>query len=292
MLQPHNPTINHLGLVAGEGHLPLAIATDAMARGIPVTALCLQGQNVHALAQATGRKAWRITPGLLAQNIALARQLGLTHLVFAGKVNKWVLFRNPRLDAMAVNALKQLWPLNDDGIMVHLLDLLAQHGFTVWPQAMFLSPLMIGPGQLTGKPLTTAQWQDVDYGFTLAKHSGAMDIGQTVVVQNGMALAIEAIEGTDQCLLRAGKWGKKRAGAVVVKVAKPAQDDRFDLPTVGVRTLKRMKQAGLSILATEAYRTLYLDQAAMVQYAQSNGIVVVSVEANNLPPATVLEAVK
>jgi UDP-2,3-diacylglucosamine hydrolase len=279
VLTPIQPEqIDHLCLVAGEGELPLAIVADALQRGIPVTAFCLQGSNQQALAKATGQKAWRITPGALRQNMALAQQLGLRHLVFAGKVNKWLLFRNPRLDAMALQALQQLWPLNDDGIMLKLLGLLEQHGFTVWPQALFLRQLMIGPMQLAGPPLTPLQQQDITYGFKLAKHVGAMDIGQTVVVQNGMALAIEAIEGTDQCLLRAGKWGKKRAGAVVVKVAKPAQDNRFDLPTVGVRTLKRMKQAGLTTLATEAYQTLYLDAPAMARYAQANGLTLVSAE--------------
>jgi UDP-2,3-diacylglucosamine hydrolase len=272
--------IDHLLLVAGEGDLPCVVAKDAVSRGIQTTAFCLHPGNKRTLETITGQKAHSITPGLMQQNLDLAHQLGVTDLVFAGKVNKWLLLKNPRLDALAVNSLRQLWPRNDDAVMVKLIELIANHGLTVWPQSLFLSALRLKAGQLSRLAPSDTQWQDIHFGFELAKQMGRLDVGQTVVVQHGMALAIEAIEGTDQCLLRAGKWSRKGTGAVVVKVAKPEQDERFDMPTVGLRTLKRMKQAGLSVLATEALQTLYLEIAPMQRFADRHGLVLVSVAAD------------
>jgi UDP-2,3-diacylglucosamine hydrolase len=276
VLAHQQQSLTQLCLIAGEGHLPCHVAADAVAKGIAVTAFCLQNGNRAELERITGQKTYAIKPGLLQYNIDLAARLGLANIVFAGKVNKWLLLKNPQLDKLALTSLRKLWPRNDDNIMLALIQLLSDLGLTIWPQAMFLGRLMIGPNQLGPHAPTAAHWDDVAFGFNLARHMGALDVGQTVVVQNGMALAIEAIEGTDQCLLRAGKQTKKRAGAVVVKVAKPNQDPRFDIPTVGVRTLKTMHKAGLSVLATQAHQTLYLDADAMAQYAAQHGLVIVS----------------
>jgi UDP-2,3-diacylglucosamine hydrolase len=269
--------IQHIALVAGEGHLPLIVAQDAITKGMTVTALCLHPANRYALERLTGRKAYPISPGLLQHNINLATRLGVTDLVFAGKVNKWLLLKNPALDTLALHYLRQLWPRNDDALMLKLIDLLHDHGMTVWPQAMFLDSLRLGPGLLSQHSPSMQQQQDVQFGMRLAGQMGALDIGQTVVVQDGMVLAIEAIEGTDQCLLRSGQWSKKGSGAVVVKRAKPNQDERFDMPTVGLRTLKYMKKAGLTMLATHAGHTLYLDADAMTMFANRHGLILQSV---------------
>jgi UDP-2,3-diacylglucosamine hydrolase len=271
-----------LCLAAGEGHLPLMVAEDARRKGWHVVAFCLQESNRKQLAAVTGQPTYRIHPGMMAQNIALAKSLGLGQVVFAGKVNKWVLLRQPRLDAMALSYLRQLWPRNDDGVMHKIIECLADEGMQILPQAQFLGALRLPTQCLTHQTPTAAHWQDIAYGYTLAKQMGAMDVGQTVVVQHGMALAIEAIEGTDRCLIRAGQLGQARAGAIVVKVAKPGQDQRFDLPTVGLRTLRVMHKAGLSVLATEANETLYLEAPAMADYANRHGLVVVSFDSTQL----------
>ncbi|MFN8614584.1 MAG: UDP-2,3-diacylglucosamine diphosphatase LpxI [Vampirovibrionales bacterium] len=277
--QPNSP----LGLVAGWGQLPVSVVEQALEWGYSVVAFCLSDDNTKALAKA-GAVVERMTPGLLADNFAMARRYGITHGVFAGKVNKWVLLRNPKLDAKALATLKMLRERSDDGLMLALIEILAEEGFSILPQTAFLQSHFLSPGCFTQRALTEAEWSDVAYGFALAKGMGGLDVGQTVVIHQGMALAVEAIEGTDECLKRAGElahkgWLKKlihpQAGGVVVKVAKPNQDPRFDVPTVGLKTLQTLKKAGLKVLAAEAHQTFFLEPEAMVAYANRHGLSIV-----------------
>jgi DUF1009 family protein len=225
-----------------------------------------------------------LPPGLLAENIARGHRHNIRYAAFAGKVNKWLLLRNPKLDAKALVALQKLRERSDDGMMLAIIELMAAEGFEILPQTEFLQSHFLAQGCLTKRGLTELEWADVAYGFGLAKGMGALDVGQTVVVHQGMALAVEAIEGTDECLKRAGDlankgWLKtfftKNNGGVVVKVAKPNQDPRFDVPTVGLKTLKTMKDAGLKVLAAEAHRTFFLEPEAMVTYANRHEMSIV-----------------
>lgn len=273
-----------LGLIAGEGSLPLHVAQNACKRGITVVPFMI-GRETGPLRELCGQTGHRISPGLLRHTIDLLVAEGITHLVFAGKVNKWILLRNPRLDDLAAEAIKTLVRLNDDAVMLWLVDLLEQRGMRVLPQSDFLESLFVPEQILTTRTPSEDEWRDAHYGFEIAREMGRLDIGQSIVAHAGMILAVEAIEGTDECLRRAGKLSGKRGG-VVVKVAKPEQDQRFDIPTVGLRTLKTMQRAGLHMLATEANRTLYLDAPDMIAYANRHKMILVSMtqEANNLSP--------
>jgi DUF1009 family protein len=270
-----------VGLIAGEGHLPLRVAENAVQQGVQVIPLCLSWGNRDGLKKITGKTPLAIAPGLWEKTFGLLTQHHIQHVVFAGKVNKWILFRDPRLDRRALSALASQLRRNDDALMLRIIDELAQVGMTVLPQTAFLQDCFVPPVVLSQRQPDPQDWEDIRAGFELAKTLGQVDVGQTVVMRQGMALALEAIEGTDACLLRAGKLANRRGG-VVVKVAKPNQDERFDVPSVGLRTLKTMRRAGLHCLATEANATFYLEQADMVTYANRYGLSLVSVDAAQL----------
>jgi DUF1009 family protein len=265
-----------LALIAGEGRLPKHVLSNALKAGWRVSVAQI-GQVGHGWlfkqsALVTLPKALKaqcvnvetFAPGLVEQNFRTLNQWGVTHLVFAGKVNKWMLMLDLRLDPLALSWLNSVRAKNDDALMLSLIEAAEAQGFKILPQTAFLQSLLLPEGQLSERPLTEQEQLDAQIGFKLAKTMGQLDVGQTVVVHNGMVLAVEAIEGTDECLKRAGKLARGKGG-VVVKVAKPGQDQRFDVPAVGLRTLKTMQKAGLKALVTEAEQTLYLDEPEAMQ---------------------------
>lgn len=276
------PKPRRLALIAGDGQLPCHVAKNAMAMGIEVIPFTLGRKNVDALKAITQHKPVSITPGLLRKNLALLREAQVQSIVFAGKVNKWVLLCDPRLDDLALEALRKMMRRSDDDLMLWLVDNLRNQGIEVLPQTLFLEQLFLAPGCLTQHQPNERMLQDIAFGYQMAKEMGRLDVGQTVVVKDGMLIAIEAIEGTDQCLKRTKDFIKGKGG-VAVKVAKPNQDQRFDVPTVGLKTLKRMKSVGLNVLATEANETLFLEPEEMVEYANRQGMVIYSITPDVLP---------
>ena len=160
--------------------------------------------------------------------------------------------------------------------MLKIVEQMEEIGITILDQTIFIKNLMVQKGLLTKKELTESQKQDIEYGFNIAKQMGGLDIGQSVVMKDRMILAIEAIEGTDRCIKRGGKLAKGK-NAVVVKVSKPAQDKRFDIPAVGLRTVKTMKKYGANVLALESGETIIADQEQMVKYANKHNITIVAI---------------
>ena len=207
------------------------------------------------------------------KNILESEQI--KQLTFIGKVSKSLVVRRPRFDSLAVEFLKQATRLNDDAIMLFLVAELAKLGITVLDQTIFIKNLMVPRGVLGKLQPTEAQLSDVEYGYKIAKEMGDLDIGQSVVIKDRMIMAIEAIEGTDKCIKRGCKLGKK--DAVVVKVAKPKQDKRFDIPAFGLRTLKTMKKYKAKLIAVEANETILVDAQKTIDYANKNGIIVMAV---------------
>jgi len=264
--------VTRIGLVAGEGELPLHVAKNARIQGIEVVPFMV-GKESGKLRDLCKHKGHRIVPGLVGRTLDMLVQEKISHIVFAGKVDKWVLLKDPRIDAIAVEALKQLSRNNDDAIMLWIIEQLAQRGIQVLPQADFLRELFLPERCLSQRTPDENELRDARYGFEIAKEMGRLDIGQTIVAYSGMILAVEAIEGTDECLKRAGKVSGRKGG-VVVKVAKPDQDQRFDIPTVGLRTLKTMRKAGLHMLVTEADRTLYLEPEEMAAFADRHKMII------------------
>ncbi|WP_303674505.1 LpxI family protein [Vampirovibrio chlorellavorus] len=268
--------VTRIGLIAGEGLLPRYVAKNARIQGIEVVPFIV-GKDNPKLRDLCKHKGHRIVPGLVRRTLDLITQERITHLVFAGKVDKWVLLKDPRIDDIAVEAIRQYARLNDDAVMLWIIEQLEQRGIQVLPQADFLRELFLPEKILTERQPTEADLRDARYGFEMAKEMGRLDIGQSIVVHSGMILAVEAIEGTDECLKRAGKLSGKKGG-VVIKVAKPDQDQRFDIPTVGLRTLKTMRKAGLHMLVTEANQTLYLEPEEMETYANRHNMIILSTQ--------------
>ncbi len=266
--------VTRIALVAGEGQLPMHVASNARVRGIEVVPF-LVGKDDAKLREMCKHKGHRIVPGLVRRTLDLMIQEKITHLVFAGKVDKWVLLKDPRIDDIAVEAIRQYSRLNDDAVMFWIIEQLEQRGIKVLPQAEFLKELFLKERLLTHRAPSEQEIRDARYGFEIAKEMGRLDIGQTIVAHSGMIIAVEAIEGTDECLKRAGQVSGRKGG-VVVKVAKPDQDQRFDIPTVGVRTLKTMRKAGLHMLVTEANQTLYLEPEEMISFANRHQMIILS----------------
>ena len=268
-------TLNKIqGLIAGNGELPVCLAKSAQRSGFDVIAVSLSPSNRKQLEKYCS-KVYSYGAGELQKIVATLHAENVKQLTFIGKVSKGMLFRNPRLDKRALKLIQNLKRLNDDGIMLSFINELDKENIEVLDQTIFIKDVLVTRGVLGNIQPTSTQTEDINYGFELAKEMGRLDIGQTVVVQNKMVLAVEAIEGTDKAIERGCKLGS--VGSVVVKVSKPKQDKRFDIPTVGMNTLRTMYRYGARVLAVEADETFIVEKSRMIKFADSRNIVVVAV---------------
>lgn len=262
------------GLVAGDGHLPVKMAQYAKENGFDVVAISLSADNCKQLKKYCS-KVYSVCPGEVLKTQKILETEGIKQLTFLGKVHKGLLLKRPKFDTKALEMVKNAIKLNDDEVMLAIVKELEGIGVTVLDQTIFIKNLMIPAGVLGKMNPTAAQMEDVNYGFALAKEMGKLDVGQSVVVKNKMIMAVEAIEGTDKCIIRGAKLSKN--GASVIKVSKPSQDKRFDIPTVGLRTLQTMKKHGANLLSVEANETIIVDQDKVIKFADKNNIVIMAV---------------
>ncbi len=262
------------GLIAGDGTLPVKMAQYAKENGFEVVCISLAKDNVSQLKKYCS-KVYSCHPGEINRIEKIIKDEELKQMTFLGKVHKRVLLQLHKFDSRAIEILKSVKRLNDDEVMLLIVNEFEKNNITVLDQTIFIKNLMIPAGVLGKHKPTEAQMEDVNYGFWLAKEMGKVDVGQSVVIKDKMAMAVEAIEGTDNCIKRGAKFAHK--GASVVKVAKPKQDKRFDIPTVGLKTLKTMKRYKASLLAVEANETIIVDQEKVIKYADDNNIVLMAV---------------
>lgn len=263
-----------VGLIAGNGQFPLIFAREAKREGYQVIAVAHRGETVEELETIADAVTW-IYVGQLGKIIRTFQQAGVKQAVMAGGIRKVKLFGNFRPDLRGVSFLARLKSREDDDLLRGIAGELERDGIKVIESTFCLADIMPKVGALTRNQPSAAQQRDVEIGFAAAKEIGRLGIGQTVVVKDGVVVAVEAVEGTDAAILRGGSLAK--SGCVVVKVSKPQQDLRFDVPAVGVDTIKSMAQAGASVLAVEADRTIFLEKEALLAEAQRAGIVVVAV---------------
>lgn len=264
-----------LGLIAGAGALPREVARTAAERGRRVRAIGFHGITDPALEKDADVR-WHPL-GEIRAALESLREAGVSEAVMVGKVSKEGLYVAPDgmgVDPDAQRFLERLADRRDDSVLGALADWLEEQGVRLLPQREWLGDLMAEEGLLGRIQANQAQLSDLAFGLPLAKAIAGLDIGQTVVVKNRAVLAVEAIEGTDAAIRRAGLVAP---GACVIKVAKPVQDPRFDVPAVGTDTLSAMRAAKASCLAIEAGRTLVIDRAAMVEQADDCGIVLLGV---------------
>lgn len=260
-------------LIAGDGELPVYMAKNASESGFEVVAIALSNDNKKNLKKYCS-KVYEYGPGELLKIIEVLKNEKITQLTFLGKVHKGLILRKPKFDSKAIEMVKNAMLLNDDAVMLLIIEELEKLNITVLDQTIFIKNLMVPRGVLGKCTPTEEQLADINYGFLLAKEMGKLDVGQSVVVKEKMVMAVEAIEGTDRCIRRGCRLAKK--GGVVVKVSKPSQDKRFDMPAVGIKTLKNMKKYKASVIALEAGETIIVNQQKMIDYADKNNIVVMA----------------
>lgn len=268
--------MERVGLLAGVGTLPVEFLEAARSEGYEVVCIAVI-PGIDPRLEELADVYYEINVAKLNKIIKTLVKENVHEVTMLGKVTKEWLFKGLHLpDIRALKLLGRLRNRKDDTIMLAIVDELAKDGISVLDQTKYLKPLMPGPQVFTKKKPDEKMLADVAFGFRMAKALGGLDIGQTVVVKNQAVMALEAIEGTDACIRRGGALG--RGDSVVVKTAKPAQDTRFDVPAVGLATLRSMEESGCRVLAIEAYRTLFAEKDAVIREADRKGIVILSVE--------------
>jgi DUF1009 family protein len=266
-----------LGLIAGNGRFPFLVLDAARAAGHDVTIIAIKEEAFPDLADLADRppKAavhW-VSLGQLGKWLNLLKDAGVTQAVMAGQVKHTKLFADIIPDLTALGVLRRLKARNTDAIIAGVADLMRDHGITLLDSTAFLGPLMAGAGVLTRRAPDADERADLDFGYRMADAIAGLDIGQTIAVKSGAVVAVEAMEGTDAVIARAGHLAG--VGVRIVKVAKPGQDMRFDVPVVGVSTIDAMQAAGATLLSVDAGKTLMLDGDAIVRAADEAGIAVV-----------------
>jgi DUF1009 family protein len=279
-----------VGLLAGAGRFPVAFAAKARALGIPVVCVGLKGLASEELVSLCRRFHW-VGLAKLGGMIRRFKRAGVREVVMAGKVYKTAALNPLRLVQYLPDwRMIRFWysarrrDNRDDSILLGVIDEFARDGLRFGSALDYCPELLVRSGQLTRRGPTAFEEKDIAFGWELAKEMGRLDVGQSVAVHERAVLAVEAIEGTDQMIVRAGQLCR-RGGFVVVKVAKPQQDMRFDVPTVGTTTVESLHRAGGRLLAVEAGKTILLDEAETLALADRYGITVVALEAPALTRA-------
>lgn len=264
-----------IGVIAGGGQFPLLFAKAAHSQGLKVYAAAHQGETDETLEDHVERLQW-VKLGQLGKIIDFFKQEGIRKAVFIGSITKINIFRDVRPDLKGLGLWNKINIKQDDAILRAVADRLEKDGIEVVASTGYVPELLFPKGILTSKKPTKDQMSDIVFGWEIARSLGNLDIGQCVVVRNKTVLAVEAIEGTDAAILRGGSLGKEKA--VVVKLRKPNQDLRFDLPAIGMKTLDSMKEVHASVLAVEAEYALFFDRESVIQAANNAGIVIVGIE--------------
>ena len=264
-----------IGIIAGGGQFPLLFAKAAHSQGLKVYAAAHQGETDETLEDHVERLQW-VKLGQLGKIIDFFKQEEVKKAVFIGSITKINIFRDVRPDLKGLGLWNKINIKQDDAILRAVADRLEKDGIEVVASTGYVPELLFPKGILTRKKPTKDQMSDIVFGWEIARSLGNLDIGQCVVVRNKTVLAVEAIEGTDAAILRGGSLGKEKA--VVVKLRKPNQDLRFDLPAIGMKTIDTMKEVHASVLAVEAEYALFFDRESVIQAANNAGIVIVGIE--------------
>jgi DUF1009 family protein len=278
------PIRPRIGLLAGWGRFPVIFAEAARREGYAVYGLGILGMAPSELSHACQHFRWTAL-ARLGRAIRYFKRHRVDRVVMAGKVEKRELFKPLRMLRLVPDwRTLHMWyrycreNKKDDTLLLAVIREFERDGIEFSSALDFCPELLVKHGFLTRRKPSPSQWKDIHFGWELAKEMGRLDIGQTVVVNDTAVIAVEAIEGTDECIRRAGHLCR-RGGLTVVKVAKPQQDLRFDVPTIGVQTLQTMREAGARVLAIEAGMTILLDNQEVVQLADKLGIAIVALNA-------------
>ena len=272
-----------VGLIAGWGRYPIVVAEALRSQGCELVCLGVEGHADPVLREMSTAYS-DIGIAKLGGAIRYFRQQGVTRATMAGKFHKTLLMQGhwikllPDWRAMRT-FFPHFWSLTkdrkDDTLLGAVVDAFAEDGITFVPATHFVPEILVKAGTITKRQPSRAEMKDIEFGWTLAKKIGEVDIGQSVAVKGRAVLAVEAIEGTDACIRRAGELCKG-GGFTLVKVAKPQQDMRFDVPTIGKGTVDELVKAGAKVLAIEADKTIFLDREEVIAFANQHNLVIVA----------------
>ena len=270
--------MNSLGIIAGNGDFPLILAPAARAQGFHVVAAAFEGETSAEIGKAADEVEW-VRIGQLDKLIKVFTSRGITRAVMAGGITPSNLFKNLSLDMRMIAVAARLKVRNAETIFGAIATEMAKDGVELLDPRPFLGDSVPKAGCLTrGKPGSDQQ-DDIAFGLKIAKAVSALDIGQTVVVKQGTVLAVEGFEGSDECIKRGGALAGEKSGAVV-KVSKPNQDFRFDIPCVGMRTIESCAAGKIAVLAIEAGSSLLLNRDKVLNTANKQGLCVIVVSSN------------
>lgn len=273
--QLHANSGQRIGLIAGNGRFPIIFAANAKQLGYHVSAVAHEGETEPELANHVDRIHW-IKIGQLNKLIQAFKEDDISQAVMLGGIKKTHVFTTVRPDFRALALATRLALWKDDDILREIAAELEREGITIRESTFGLQGILVEEGTLTRRTPSQKEWDDIRYGWEVAKEIGRLDIGQCVVIKDRVVIAVEAVEGTDAAIKRGGELAKD--GAVVVKRCKPQQDLRFDLPAVGPRTIEVMQSVKASALALEAGKTVLLDREIMFDKARQAGIAVVGMK--------------
>ena len=266
-----------LGLIAGNGRFPFLVLEAARGAGHDVTVIAIKEEAFPGLADLAARSPaaalhW-VSLGQLGKCISLLKAAGVKQAVMAGQVKHTKLFADIVPDMTLLGVLMRLKGRNTDALIAGVADVLHDHGIELLDSTAYLAPLLARAGVLTARAPRDDQRADLEFGYRIADAIAGLDVGQTIAVKSAAVVAVEAMEGTDEVIARAGKLAGP--GVSIVKVAKPDQDMRFDVPVVGVSTIAAMKAVGAAVLSVDAGKTLMIDGEAIIKAADAAGICIV-----------------
>ncbi len=265
------------GLIAGNGRFPLLVLEGAREQGVDMVVAAIKEETAPEIEQMASTIEW-VGVGQLGRLISFFKREKVTHALMAGQVKHHQIFRlNALPDLRMVRVLARLTRRNTDSLIGAVADELEREGITVIDSTLFLQPLVAKSGVLTRRAPKKEELSDIDYGLEVAREVARLDLGQTLCVKDRAVIAVEAMEGTDAVISRAGQITGGR-GFVVVKVAKPGQDMRFDVPVVGLATIRVMISAGATALHVSANKTLLFDRDELIQLADGHGISIIGGE--------------
>ncbi|WP_321492826.1 UDP-2,3-diacylglucosamine diphosphatase LpxI domain-containing protein [uncultured Desulfobacter sp.] len=270
-----NSCSSHIGLIAGGGQFPLLFTRKAHAKGYKVIGVGFRSETDPRLAEMTHTFEW-LYLGQLNKLIRYFKSHGVTQALLLGSVSKANIFKDIRPDFKALAFIAKTAGTHDDNILSSFADLLEKQGITLVPSTFLLPELISPKGCWTKRKPDRAEKKDIQQGFKLAKAVGRLDIGQCLVISNGTVLAVEAIDGTDATIERGGRLSRGN-GATIVKLSKPAQDLRFDLPSTGCTTIETMHRSGVDVLVLEAEKSISFDREKMIALADQYNICITAV---------------
>ena len=275
MLTPSNMPVDRVGLIAGSGRFPLIFAQNARDSGVRVIAVAHHGETAEEIERFAHEVTW-VRVGQLGRIIRVFRKAEVRHAVMAGGIRKVRMFSNFRPDPKGLALLARMKRRDDDHLLRGVAGELESEGIHILESTLFLERIIPGePGVLTRTEPSPEQWNDIRLGVPMAKALGRMGIGQTLVLKQGVVLAVEAIEGTDAAIRRGGNIAG--GSVVVVKMSKPQQDLRFDVPAIGPGTVEVLGEVGGGVLAVECRRSILLDKEELLEAADGTGIAVIAV---------------